>query len=64
MLYIFHKNIIQNGAFNKIPKMPPDTHENERFHSYVFSNHNIKMNVIGINLCNTKYHVYSGDINM
>jgi hypothetical protein len=64
MLYIFHKNIIQNGAFNKIPKMPPDTHEHEWFHFYVFSNRNIKMNVIGINLCNTKYHVYSGDINM
>jgi hypothetical protein len=82
MLYIFHKNVIQNGAFTKIPQMPPDirehewfrdtreherfrdTREHEWFHFYVFSNRNIKMNVIGINLCNTQYETYSGDINM
>ena len=63
MLYIFHKNIIQNGAFDKIPQ-EPRPYESEWFHSNIFSSRNIKMNVIGINLCNTKYMGYSGDINM
>lgn len=64
MIYIFHKNIIQNGAFEKIPPTPPNTIENEWFHSNIFTERNIKMNVIGINMYNTKLDVYSGDINI
>lgn len=61
MFYIFHKNSIQNGAFNKIPQVP---REAETEHSNMYSTRNIKMNVIGINLCNTKYQTCSGHINM
>ena len=64
MIYIFHKNIIQKGAFEKIPPTPPDTNENEWFHSNIFTERNIKMNVIGINMYNTKLEVYSGNINI
>jgi len=64
MLYIFYKNSIQNGVFDKIPQMPPGMCEAEGEHSNMFSTRNIKMNVIGINLCNTKHQAYSRDINM
>jgi len=62
MLYIFHKNIIKKGAFETLPHI--DSKQDEWFHSTIFNNRNIKMNIIGINMCNTRLGVYSGDTNM
>ena len=62
MLYIFHKNIIQNNAFEKIPTSI--SCENEWGHTDVFNERKIRLNVIGINLCFTKYDCFSGNINM
>lgn len=62
MLYIFHKNIVQNNAFEKIA--PFIVREDEWVHTYVFNERKIQLNVIGINLCITKYDCYSGNINM
>ena len=61
MIYIFHKNIVQNNAFNKISITK---HQDEWEHTRVFNERNIKLNVIGINLCFTKYNAFSGNINM
>jgi len=62
MIYIFHKNIVQNNAFEKIPPSLPKEHE--WAHTYVFNARKIRLNVIGINLCLTKYGCFSGNINM
>lgn len=62
MLYIFHKNIIQNNAFEKIPES--NIRQNEWLHTSIFNERGIKLNVIGINLCFTKYNNFSGNINM
>jgi hypothetical protein len=61
MFYIFHKNIIQMNAFNRIdyPHM-----QNEWGHTELFKNRVIPLNIIGIHLCFTKYNTYSGDINI
>jgi len=62
MLYIFHKNIVQNNAFDIIPTSEK---EDEWLHTYVFNKRKIRLNVIGINLCFTKYaSFFSGNINM
>jgi hypothetical protein len=62
MLYIFHNNIIQNNAFEIIPTS--DNHEHEWVHTNLFNERKIRLNVIGINLCMTKYDCFSGNINM
>jgi len=62
MFYIFHKNIIEKGAFETLPD--DNSRQDEWFHSSIFNNRNIKTNIIGIYLCNTKHGVYSGDTNM
>ena len=61
-LYIFHKNIVQNNGFEIVPTSIPL--ENEWGHTHVFNERNIPLNVIGINLCITKYGCFSGNINM
>ena len=72
MLYIFHNNIIKQGAFKKL--INEDSiqtkwfrsrvvRQNEWFHSQIFNERNIKLHVIGINLIFTKNNTYSGDIN-
>jgi hypothetical protein len=61
MLYIFHKNVVKRGAFNKL--VNEKEKQNEWFHTQVFDERNIKLNVIGINLIFTKNDTYSGDIN-
>jgi hypothetical protein len=61
MLYIFHKNIVQNNAFEIIPTMST---EHEWDHTRVFNERKIRLNVIGINLLMTKYSCFSGNINM
>jgi hypothetical protein len=71
--YIFHKNVINNGGFQKIDKphinewytvdnkfMP---WEHEWFHTNCWRSRNIKLNIIGIHLLFTKFNSYSGDIN-
>ena len=62
MLYIFHNNIIQNNAFEIIPTS--DNNEHEWAHTNLFNERKIRLNVIGINLCMTKYGCFSGNINM
>lgn len=62
MLYIFHKNIIQKNAFEKITA--PIEREHEWAHTSVFNERNIQLNVIGINFCFTKHGCFSGNINM
>jgi hypothetical protein len=71
MLYIFHKNVVQNNIFDTIPptmltarweNVTP--HQDEWDHIKIFNERKIHINVIGINLCLTKYNAYSGDINM
>jgi hypothetical protein len=64
MIYIFHKNIVKNNAFDKIPTSHES--ENEWLHTRVFNHRKIQLNVIGINLCFTKpnHNCFSGNINM
>ena len=61
MLFIFHKNILQMGAFDKVNL---STYENEWIQSGVFNERKIPQNVIGIYFENTKHRVFSGDVNM
>lgn len=64
IIYIFHKNILQQNAFEKIPISIEK--ENEWVHTNVFNQRNIQLNVIGIHLCLIKnyYTSFSGNINM
>jgi hypothetical protein len=61
-LIIFHNNIIQLNAFDKIAKNL--IVENEWVHTRCWKSRNIKFNVIGINLVLTDYNAGSGDVNM
>jgi len=61
-IYIFHKNIVQNNAFETIPTFIEP--ENETIHTRVFNERNIRLNIIGINLYMTKHCSFSGNINM
>jgi coatomer protein complex subunit alpha (xenin) len=61
ILYIFHKNIVEQNAFEKI--YPLDI-EHEYAHTVILNYRDIPFNIIGINLCLTKYNAFSGDINM
>lgn len=58
--FIFHKNIIENNAFDKIDKTNT-TRQNEWFHAQIFNDRKIPFNVIGIHACFTKFNVFSGD---
>ena len=62
MLYIFHKNIVQNNAFEPVSTLIEREHE--WAHTLIFNERKIKLNVIGINVCLTKYNCFSGNINM
>jgi hypothetical protein len=62
MLFIFHHNVIQMNAFNKIKPETPTREEWKQ--TTIFNNRSIPLHVIGIHMINTKYNVYSGDINM
>jgi len=63
MLFLFHNNVIQMGGFEKIY---PDTsgNEHEWTQTELYNKRNIPLNVIGINLENTKYKACSGHLNM
>ena len=60
-MFIFHRNVVDLGAFDKVE---PVIHEDEWRHTSVWKERNINLNVIGINLVNIKYDVFSGDVNM
>lgn len=59
-LYIFHKNVIENNGFDKIDKNNRG-HQHETFHTEIFNDRKIPLNVIGIYVCFTKYNVFSGN---
>jgi hypothetical protein len=61
MLFIFHNNVIQKNAFDKIEGDFPN---HELLQTETYNNRNIPLNVIGIYLKNTRYNGYSGNINM
>jgi hypothetical protein len=65
-IYIFHRNVIDAGAFDKI--LYVNAVEHEGFHDMVWKERNIHLNVIGIDAI-FKYYKYngtarSGDINI
>jgi len=62
MIFIFHKNILQMNAFDKIG--PVLEHENEWLQTKIYNKRKIPINIIGIYLEFTKYNTFSGDINM
>jgi hypothetical protein len=67
-IYIFHKKVLQNGAFDiiefgSIRGWWGDI-ENECVHSKVFESRNIPINIIGINLEFTRDNSFSADLNM
>ena len=59
-IFIFHKNILEMGAFDRI--QPGDSLENETFQTDIWNTRNIPLNVIGIYVEFKKYNVFSGDI--
>ena len=61
MLFIFHKNILQTNTFNKIEQV--FERENEWFQTNIFNKHKVNLNVIGLNLINSKYMGFSGNTN-
>ena len=61
-IYIFHNNVVQKNAFEKIPISY--NLENEYVHREIFNQRNIQFNVIGINSYFTRFRSISGDINM
>jgi hypothetical protein len=60
MFFVFHHNIIKLNAFDTINDYTPGWEE--KMQTNTFTNRNIHLNVIGINLENTKYNTLSGDI--
>jgi hypothetical protein len=63
MIFIFHKNIIQLNAFDKV-ESKIGQNQNEMTQTGVFNRRKIPLNVIGIHLVLTKYNNFSGHINM
>lgn len=61
MFYIFHHNVILMNAFEQFDSNAP---ENEWIHTNIWKSRNINLNVIGINLQNTKHYTYSGNVNI
>lgn len=62
MLFIFHKNIVDMGAFDKFE--PFGGSDNEWKQAKLYNDRNIPLNVIGIHFKETKYGNSSGDIHM
>ena len=62
MIYIFHHNVILMNGFEKIEFS--ESPEHEWIHTNIWKSRNINLNVIGINLQNTKHHAYSGNVNI
>ena len=66
MLFIFHKNVLHMGAFEKIVPFSGwwGSREIEWTQTKVFKDRNISLNVIGLYLECTKNSTFSGHINM
>jgi hypothetical protein len=76
MIYIFDHNVVMKNGFEKFEfdsnilikngfeKFQCGSNENEWVHTSIWKCRNINLNVIGINMENTKYNAYSGNINM
>jgi len=67
MIYIFHNNVVQKNAFNKINSffLRMRKFQDEIFFSFLLNKRNISLNVIGINLNFKKYgDCFSGDLNL
>jgi hypothetical protein len=62
MIYIFDNNVIEANGFDTL--LEETAGYDEWKQAKVFSMRKINVNVIGINLVNTKHKVLSGDINM
>jgi len=62
MIYIFHHNVILMNGFEKIEFS--ESPEHEWIHTNIWKSRNINLNVIGINLQNTKHYAYSGNVNI
>jgi hypothetical protein len=62
MLFIFHNNIVNMGAFNN--NIIIYEKETEWTQTKVWKLRNINLNVIGIYLENTKYNAFSGNLNI
>jgi hypothetical protein len=60
--FIFNKNIIKQGGFDKIYN--PYERETEWIHTTTWQQRNIHLNIIGIHIENTKYNTFSGHLNM
>jgi hypothetical protein len=68
-LFIFHKNTVQLGAFHTFDTLDAITgwwgaREIEPAQTKLFTDRKIPLNIIGINVENTKYRATSGDLNM
>jgi len=62
-LYIFHKNMVQLNAFDKIDENNT-ARQNEWMHTEIFNTRGIPLNVVGINACFTRNNTFSGHINI
>lgn len=61
MIYIFDNECIKNGGFMPCPSKFP---QGETEFCNILKYRNINLNVIGINVINTKYNLTSGDLNL
>ena len=63
-VYIFHRNIVDRGAFAKLNYTHVDR-QNETLHSKLWKSRGIRLNVIGVNMVFTRDGSmnYSGDVN-
>jgi hypothetical protein len=61
-VYIFHKNVVEKGAFNKIANT--QNIENEWFHTHIWQSRGISLNLVGINAICLKYDLEPGDVNL
>lgn len=62
-IYIFHKNIVQLNAFDKLDEQIA-ARQNEWLHTEIFNTRRIPLNVIGINACFTRNNTFSGNIHI
>jgi hypothetical protein len=68
-IFIFHKNVVEQGGFNQLidDNLRNERNQNEWFHTNIWKNRNINLNPIGLNLRihhNSEEMSYSGNINM
>ena len=62
MMFLFHDSLIRKGAFESVHNQTEKEHE--WFQTMVWRSRGIPLQVLGINVLNTKYQAYSGDLNL